>query len=199
MPMRPMPPGGQAAAEARPLPAAVGRLPDAAARAADVEVPRLARQFVRDRVEHVRVLAAHHEIDDARLVVDEERLLPRLAAVLGHEQAALGVGREEVAHRGDVDDVRVLRMDEDARDVVRVAQAHVRPRLARVGRLVDAVAGVRAARLVGLAGADPDRRSRRTAPRRSRRSTATAGRRRPARTSCRCSSVFQTPPFRVPT
>ena len=45
---------------------------------------------------------------------------------------------------------------ENLRHVVRFGQSHVRPRAAGVDRFVDAVAGVRAARLVGLARAHPD-------------------------------------------
>src|SRR5687768_15065007 len=47
-------------------------------------------------------------------------------------------------------------MYDDACDVMRVLETHVRPGLPRVERLVDAVAGVRAARGVGVTCPDPD-------------------------------------------
>ena len=50
----------------------------------------------------------------------------------------------------------VLRIDDDLRDLLRVAQAEVRPRLAGVGGLVDAVAGRQVGPLLRLAGADVD-------------------------------------------
>ena len=48
-------------------------------------------------------------------------------------------------HHPDVDNVRIGQVDHDARDVVRVVESHIRPRLAGIYRLVDAVAGERAA------------------------------------------------------
>jgi hypothetical protein len=45
-----------------------------------------------------------------------------------------------MTERGDVDRVGIARIDGDAPDVVRVFQAHVRPRPAAAARLPDAVA-----------------------------------------------------------
>ena len=92
----------------------------------------------------------------ADAVVDVEDLLPRLAAVDRPEDAALLVPREQVPHRRDVDDVRLRRVNDDARDVVRVGQAHELPGRAGVGRLEDALARVRRSRVRLLAGAHPD-------------------------------------------
>src|SRR5205814_2396117 len=64
-------------------------------------------------------------VDDAGLVVHVEGLGPRLAAVGGLEQAALLAGPVHAAHRADVDDARVLRVDEDLADRVRLLEAHV--------------------------------------------------------------------------
>ena len=61
-----------------------------------------------------------------------------------------------MAERGDVDDVRVARMDDDAADLLRVVEADVRPRLPAVGRLVHAVALGDVGAHVGLAAADVD-------------------------------------------
>src|SRR5207244_4737274 len=78
------------------------------------------------------------------------------AAVGGLEQAALLVRPPDVAQGGDVDGLGILGVDDDLADVLRVAQAHVLPGLAAVGRFVDAVAPGDAIAGVGLAGADPD-------------------------------------------
>ncbi len=63
--------------------------------------------------------------------------------------------------RGDVHDVRVRRIDDDATDGARILEPHVRPGLAAVGALVDAVAPARALARVRLAGAHPHREGRR--------------------------------------
>src|SRR5688500_18072440 len=58
--------------------------------------------------------------------------------------------------RGDVDDVRVKRMHDDAPDVMRVAKPHVLPRLSAVGRLVDPITPRGALSVIGFSGANPD-------------------------------------------
>jgi hypothetical protein len=107
-------------------------------------------------VQDPRVRRIHREVRRARLVVDVQDLLPRFAAVLGTEDAALGVRAPDVALRRDVDEVGVLRVHAHARDLARVLESHVLPGAAGVGRLVHAVAvrGVAADRL--FAGADVD-------------------------------------------
>ena len=61
-----------------------------------------------------------------------------------------------MAERGDVDEVGVRRVDADRGDGQRLLEADVRPRLAGVGRLVDAVALDDVAAQLGLAHADVD-------------------------------------------
>ena len=82
--------------------------------------------------------------------------VPRRAAVGRLVEPALAAGRPQRPLRGDVDDVRVARIDQDLADVLGRRQPHALPRLAGVGRLVDAVAEVRAALAGVLAGAEPD-------------------------------------------
>ena len=85
-----------------------------------------------------------------------EDVLPRLAAVVGAEDAALLVRAPQVTHRRNVHDVRVARMDEDAPDVLRGVEAHVAPGVPGVGGLVDAVAPAGRLPVLRLPGADPD-------------------------------------------
>ena len=121
--------------------AAVGGLVQAAARTA-------ARHLVFDAVglpqrgeHHVRVPAIDRDIRGAGLRVLEQHLLPRRAAVGALEDAALVARHAVLAEVGDEHDVGIRRMDADFRDRVGVGEADVGPGLARVGRLVDAVAG----------------------------------------------------------
>src|SRR5262249_8453212 len=107
--------------------------------------------------ERLRVRRADRDVDDAGLVVEPgQDALPGLAAVLGLEQPAIAAGAVEPSERADVDDVRVLGVDDDRTDLVRRLEPHVLPGLAAVRALVDAVAvGDGIARVV-FAGPDPD-------------------------------------------
>ena len=131
------------------------RLVDAGVRSAAVESPAGAAALIRGREEHLRIRRVHDQVHGTGVLVDGEDVLPRDAAVGGLEDAALLVGAPQPAERGDVDDVGILRVDDDPADVLRLAQPHVLPGLAAVGRLVDAVAPRRALAVVRFAGADP--------------------------------------------
>src|SRR5262249_28077116 len=130
----------QAAGELLPGVAAVGRLVDAALGAARLQRPGPSVDLPEAGIKHARIRRVHDEVARARLVRDEQDLVPALAAVFRAEDAALRVAAPHVALRRDVDEVRVLRMHAHAGDLVRVLQAHVDPGFAAVGRLVDAVA-----------------------------------------------------------
>ena len=92
----------------------------------------------------------------AGVLVFREHLLKRLAAVGRAIDAALLVGTVRVAERGDEEAVGIARVDGDVGDLLRVAQAQMRPRLAGVGRLVDAVAGREIRPVQAFAAADVD-------------------------------------------
>ena len=144
--------------EAAPRRAAVVAGPDRRARPGLAEVPRPALARPRAGIQPRRVAGVADEVDGAGLVVHEQRPLPGRAAVRRAVDAALGVGRVEVTDGRDRRHVRVGWVEEDATDVVRLLQPEVRPRRAAVGAPVDARAGVRRPRRVGLAGAHPQRR-----------------------------------------
>src|SRR5581483_11367963 len=101
-----------------------------------------------------RIARIHHEVDRAGLVVDEQNLLPGLAAVSGLEDAAIGVRREHMPHRCGIHDVRVVWSDYDLAGRARIFQTGIFPGLAAVDGLVDAVAGDHVVADVGLASAD---------------------------------------------
>ena len=108
--------------------------------AAAPQAPRLPIHLPQRRVEDVRIVRIHDEVDGPRALVAEEHLLPRPAPVGGPEDAALGVGPEGMAEGGHVRAVGVRRMDADASDRVCVGEAEVSPALPGIIGAVDAVA-----------------------------------------------------------
>ena len=52
--------------------------------------------------------------------------------------------------------VRILRIDDDAGDRLRILEAHLREGLAAIGRFIDAVAEARTLAVIGLAGPYPN-------------------------------------------
>src|SRR5205823_5246566 len=109
--------------------------------------------------EHVGVLRIDRQARAARRRVAgvAQRQGPGLAAVGRPVDAPLLAVAPELAGDAGVDHVGVLRVHDDPRDPLRLGQARVRPRLAGVGGLVDAVADGDGVAGPGLAGTDPDR------------------------------------------
>ena len=140
--------GPAVALHARPALAAVNRFPQTAAGTAAIHAARRPPPLIRRRVQNLVVRRVHHQIVRAGVVVDLHHLLPALSAVGRLVDSALAAGAPQAAGGGDEHDVVVARIDHDAVDVARRRQPHVRPRLAAVGRLVDAVAPRRALAVV---------------------------------------------------
>ncbi len=101
---------------------------------------RVAPHRVGRGVQGFRIGGVHRQVDETGVLVDELDTGPRLAAIISLEQAALLVRTPHVSESGDVNDLRILRVHDDTADVARLFEAHVRPRLAAVDGLVDAVA-----------------------------------------------------------
>src|ERR1041384_1490649 len=80
------------------------------------------------------------EINRAGVLVNLQRWRPSLAAVRSLKHAALAVRAPQVADRRDVNRAHIRGIDDDARNRLRVAQAHVLPLAAAVLRFIDAVA-----------------------------------------------------------
>ena len=132
--------GGEAIGELRPGGAAVGALVDAAFHGAGDDRPGLPFGAPHGRVDDVRITGIELHVDRAGRVTHMERTGPGAAAVGGAVHAAC-VGRaERVADRGHECDARVGGMHAHRADVADVLEADVRPRLARVARLPDALA-----------------------------------------------------------
>ena len=136
--------------------APVRRLVETAVRPAARELEGLPQRLPHGRVHDAGVRRVQRQVDCAGLVALVQHLLPRIAAVLRPEHPALLVRPERVPESSDVDQVRVRRMDSDPRDVPRVLQTHVLPRLARVRGPVHAVAVGNIAADAGLARARVD-------------------------------------------
>ena len=128
------------AADILPRVAAVSRLEQPAVRAAARQHPRDAAHLPDGGVEHAGVAGVQADVDGAGVLAHEEHALPGIAAVHRPEDAALLVRPEGVSERRDVDDVGILGVHPHGADLAALAQADVGPRLAAVGRLVDAVA-----------------------------------------------------------
>ncbi len=164
---------GQADGELAPRLAGVLALVDGRLRAAAHEGGDGAPALVGGRVQDVGVRRVHLGGGDTRVLRNGERHRPGLAAVGRLVEASVPSRRPERSLGRDEHDRRVSRVDQDAGDVLGVLQPHVRPRLAAVQALVDAVAVADVAPAHVLAGADPDgfgiRRVERDAPDRVRR------------------------------
>ena len=120
--------------------AAVARLEEPAAGAAARHLPRDPVRLPHRGVEHGRVGAVDHQVNRAGLVVAEERLLPGLSTVGRLEDPARGVWRGGMPEHRRIDEVGIGGMHADAADDLRVSESGMGPGLARVSRLVDAVA-----------------------------------------------------------
>ena len=139
-------------------------------------------------IHDVRIARIDPHVVAARVLVLVEHLLERPAAVRGSEDAALRVRPVGMAERRDEDPVRVAGVDVDHRDHLAVEESEVRPGPARVGRLVDAVAGGEIGPDDAGAGADVDDVADPTAPPRWRRSSRWTRDRRSAASSSRSRS-----------
>src|SRR6185503_1525927 len=140
----------------RPGDAAVLRLVEAAARAAAPEMPRLPLVVVHAGIDDVGIAGIDRDVARTGGVVDVQRARPRRAGVAGSEYAALGISSERMPHRGGKDDLRVRRVNDDAREALRLAESEVLPGAAAIGRLVDAVAERDRVADEAFAGADVD-------------------------------------------
>src|SRR5262249_36624922 len=111
-------PRRQALGQLLPRIAAVERSVQAAARTAAHESPAAPTPLVPGRERRAPFLI-DGAARDAGIVVAPETSLPRFPAVARAIQAALLVRSPEMPHGRDVDDVGVLRVDDDAADVLR--------------------------------------------------------------------------------
>src|SRR6185437_9090571 len=133
--------GRQAVGQFFPGAAAVRGLEDAAFGAAELLAFDVALLLLpQPGIDDVRVAGIDAHVVAADVLVLVQHFLEGLATVGRAEDAALLVRAVGMAKRGDEQAIRVVRVDRDVRDHLRVAQAQVGPGLAGVGGFVHAVA-----------------------------------------------------------
>ena len=149
--------------ELMPRAAAVDRLVEPAAGPVRgrIGVPWRPPSLPQRGINDVGIARLEREVDRPSVGVLEKRLGPGLAAISRAEDAALLVRPVRMAQSGYEYDVRVARIDEDLRDLLRIGKSDRLPARAAVARPehTDALRDVGAH--VGLAGADVDRLRRR--------------------------------------
>src|SRR6266550_2548434 len=123
------------------------------------ERPALAAEVPGAGEDYVRILRIHRQARAARRSVSHvaEDEGPGLAAIGGSVDAALLAVAPELARDARIDDVGAPGMHDDPRDPLGLGQPHVRPGLARVRGLVDAVADGDGIARPGFSGTDPHR------------------------------------------
>ena len=147
----------QAASQRLPAASAVSRFeqPDAGTGEPAVLPGRLSG-LPQHGVDSLRIGRIEGQIDSAGVFIFVEHLFEGPASVGRAEDAALVVGTVRMSQHGDEQAVRVVRIDDDQRNLLAVAQAEVRPCLACVGGFVDPIASAEVRPLQSFAAADVD-------------------------------------------
>jgi hypothetical protein len=118
----------EAGTERTPRVSAIRRAIEAAVRAGEIAVlPGTLASLPEDGVDILWIARVKGEVDCAGVLILIENLLKRLAAIEGAEDAALGVGSVGMAEGGDEEAVRIAGVDQDRRDLLRVAEAKMTP------------------------------------------------------------------------
>src|SRR5579862_2771049 len=139
-----------------PVLAAIGCLVDSAARSSFDKVPGPSIPVPSGRVNDVRISGIHRQVDNARMIVQLEHLIPGLATIGRLVDSSFRVLAVEVAEHADVDRVLVSRVDQDFADMLAFRQPHVLPSLPFVRRLENPGSRIARALTVVLPGSDPD-------------------------------------------
>src|SRR2546429_4930346 len=101
--------------------------------------PRQAASLQEKSKNNIRFLRINFDVDPAGVFIFIENLLPRLPAVNGAKDAALGIWTIRMAKRRNQHAVGIFWIDDQLADRPRIAQADVLPGLAAVNRFVNAV------------------------------------------------------------
>src|SRR5262249_6339132 len=99
--------------------------PNSRSRTAAVEAPRRSATLIRSSVQGLAVGLIDNEVGEARVFVDKLNVRPCLTTVARLINAPFFVRSEQVAYHRDVNDVRVFRINNDARNALRVGEAHL--------------------------------------------------------------------------
>jgi len=108
------------------------------------------------REDDLWMVDGHGQIRGADVRAEIERFRPTRATIARLEDAPLGIRAVGMPQSGDIHDVGTLGIDDNLADLPRVAETEVRPGLAAIGGLVDAIARGKIGTDVGLACAHVD-------------------------------------------
>ena len=148
---------GQSAGKLLPGLAAVGGLEDAAAGAVPFAVlPGTFAGLPQCGIDDVGVGGIDDDSSGTDIFVLGENLLEGLGAVGGAVDAALGIGTVGMSGDRDEKAVGIARIDGHLGNLLAIAQAEVRPGLAAVGGLVDAIADGEVGTMQSFTAADVD-------------------------------------------
>src|SRR6185436_11224868 len=104
-------------------------LEDAACRAAALKSKWEPQPLIKRSVEHFGIDRVHHDFGRPGANVSRQsagELLPGLAAINRFEQAAIAGLTPKLSDCRDIDDVRILRVRHDARNLERIPESDVR-------------------------------------------------------------------------
>src|SRR5579884_4309272 len=121
-------------AQTRPGFAAIDGFEDAAALAAADQFVGAANGLPEGGIEDARVVGVYRQVAGPGPLATEQHALPRLAAILRTIDAAFRVRPVRVSLRGHVNKIGIMGMDAHLRDMPRIRQAEMRPRLPLIGR-----------------------------------------------------------------
>ncbi len=109
----------QAVGELRPRLAGVRGLEDPAFGTATDHLSNGSTALIRRHVQNVRILDIEHDVADTGVGADRQDRVPCRSAVGSLVKPAIAASRPEWALRGNIDDVRIARVDDDLADVLR--------------------------------------------------------------------------------
>ncbi len=136
--------------------ARVSGLVNSAARTSDNIVPSLPIALPGNGIQDLIIGRVDGNFHNTYLLGNVEDLFPCLATVGGFKNAALLVVGVLMAKGSNIHDVIILRIDDDAADVVSVVESHVLPCATRVDRFKYPRPGKRTTCHVRFTSADPD-------------------------------------------
>ena len=90
-------------------------------------------------VDRLRIARVEREISAADVIVFGKHLLPGLSAIERAINSALSVRAVRMSHGRYKHTIRIVRIDEDGADLLRVTQSKVLPGLAGIGGFVDSI------------------------------------------------------------
>ena len=124
---------GQTLGELLPVSAPVRALEDSVPRAGYWITPGSADPVPHGNVERLGVLRIHDQVPGAYPLRDVEDFFPGRPSIRRLEHTSFFIIGPFMARGCDIDNIRILRVDDDSADCIGVGKTHVLPGLSRVG------------------------------------------------------------------